>query len=450
MKFTGKILSLLLALVVLFGAAGFSSTEILVAKSVAASTKTVAFKKKTVKLKTVTTTVNGPKVTWNKLTGTNKYYVYRKTSSTSWKKIATVKNTVASYTDKDVKNKTAKYFYTVKGVDKKGVLSQYNKTGLAIYFVKSPVLGNITQDSKNNIKISWTKVNNATGYYIYRKKADGDYGKIATVKSGKTVSYTDKSSKKTNTKYTYTVKAYKTVSGKTHSSAYYTKGLVITLKANVVQEATNPVVKDPIAAYQKAAKEIHDRGIAGYKIKGWQTLEGALETSNGYFGDILTDIMECFLTAPDEAEVKDNVKGSDDAKTRMPVSDCSAEYIKSATVVTKGNNYVITIVLKDQVNPSYDDKDGLALMSRGFLDMKDVVKVVENDSTVSSVVKEVDGTITYKDYTITATMDKNGKFIKIVHHGIGYINGEVSVLSSSSTGVTGAISFNCEYYDFEY
>lgn len=556
MKFTNKLLSIVLALVMLFGAVGFSSAESLVAKSVAASTKTVAFKKRTLKLKSVTTTVNGPKITWNKLTGANKYYIYRKTPSTSWKKIATVKNSVTSYTDKSVKNKVAKYSYTVKGADKKGVVSQYNKNGLTIYFVKSPVLGDAVNVTNNGIKFTWTKVNNATGYYVYRKKAGGKFAKIATVKNGKTVSYTDKSSKANNTVYYYTVKAYKTVSGKTYSSAYNTtgknvrflkapelkkatlsgndymitwkavsgatdyviyrsnnlknpqweklgttdtlrfrdknvrgktylytvralrnsikgsynsKGIKVYYKAQAVDvpvttvpsiggntsdttdSTNNFILENPLEAYRMASKEIHEKGKAGYKKISWQAIEEDIQLSKfDFLKGTLSSLVEGFLTNQEEAEVKDSLKGSDDAMMRMPAGDCSESYIKSVKAVKKGNNYVITIVMKNQVNPSYADKDGLALMSKEFLDMKDVVDVVENDATVSRIVSKVDGTITYKDYTITATMNSKGQFIKIKHYGVGYIDADITAVAVGDVDATSAFSFNGEYYDFVY
>jgi fibronectin type 3 domain-containing protein len=60
---------------------------------------------------TVSKTSNGIKIKWGKVTGANKYYVYRKTASGSWSKIATTTST--SYTDKTAKKGTT-YYYTVK------------------------------------------------------------------------------------------------------------------------------------------------------------------------------------------------------------------------------------------------------------------------------------------------------------------------------------------------
>ena len=215
-------------------------------------------------------------------------------------------------------------------------------------------------------------------------------------------------------------------------------------------DANDPVIADPYAFYSKAANEIHTTGNAGYKKIGWQAVEGQLTLDKlSFLAGTLTDLIAGFMTTKDAAEVKDCPKGSDDAKNRMPASNCSTQYIKSATAQKDGDNYIITIVLAEFVNPSYDDADGLQLMSREFLDIKDVIETVATDATVSKIVKSVDGTITYKDYTITATMTSDGKFIKIVHYGLGDIVAAVEAVAGS-LNASGALSFNAEYYDFVY
>ncbi len=137
--------------------------------------------------------------------------------------------------------------------------------------------------------------------------------------------------------------------------------------------ATGNLSKDEaLAMYQKAAKDIHDNGTAGYNKIGWQKplkIEGL-----GLLDSIIVPILEGFMTTEDEAEVKVNEKGSDDAKNRMPISNCTAGAVKSATGEKLANgNYKIVIVLNEQTNPSYADTDGLSAMSREFLDYKDVV-----------------------------------------------------------------------------
>lgn len=58
----------------------------------------------------------------------------------------------------------------------------------------------------NGLKITWSKVTDADGYYIYRKTTGG-YSKIATINNASTLVYIDENAKG-NTSYTYTVRAY--------------------------------------------------------------------------------------------------------------------------------------------------------------------------------------------------------------------------------------------------
>ena len=153
------------------------------------------------------------KVSWGKVSGAQKYYVYRKAGSAkSWTKVKTTTST--SYTDKNVKNGTT-YKYMVKAIDG-SIISGYNSSGISIKRLAAPTPSSVTS-SKSGVTFKWGKVSGVSGYYVYRKTGTGSYKKIATVKGYKKVSYLDKSAKKGKT-YTYMVKAY---SGST-TSAYRT------------------------------------------------------------------------------------------------------------------------------------------------------------------------------------------------------------------------------------
>ena len=203
----------------------------------------------------------------------------------------------------------------------------------------------------------------------------------------------------------------------------------------------NPIAKDPLAAYQKAAGEIHTKGSAAYNKIGWQTplkIEGL-----GILDSVIVPILEGFMTTEDEAEVKVNAKGSDDSKNRMPASNCTKGAVKSATAEKLANgNYKVVIVMNEETNPTYAGKDGLAVMSREFLDYADVEKEAAN----IAIVKSLEGKIVYKDYTITAEMTADGKFVSITHYGIGYITAKLN----GSINATGELEFNAKYTDFKY
>ncbi len=79
-------------------------------------------------LKSATSSKSGITFKWNKVTGASGYYVYRKTGSGSWKKIATVKGgTKISYVDKSAK-KGKTYKYTVRAYNG-SYTSAYSSTG---------------------------------------------------------------------------------------------------------------------------------------------------------------------------------------------------------------------------------------------------------------------------------------------------------------------------------
>ncbi len=204
----------------------------------------------------------------------------------------------------------------------------------------------------------------------------------------------------------------------------------------------NGIDKEALAMYQKAAKDIHDNGVAGYHKTNKQEI---IEIDVGG-NDAIKDLIASFLK-PGES---DNAKGTDDAKNRMPISDCSESYIQSASKVEQNGNYIVTIVLKDQINPSYNDTDGLVKMSRDFLDMKDVHETVKTNSAVKLLVKELTkGEMNYKAFTITAEMTKDGKFVNIKHFCDADLVADAKLIVGSLSG-TGVLRFTAEFSNFTY
>lgn len=64
------------------------------------------------------------------------------------------------------------------------------------------------ENMANGVKVTWNKVSNAAGYYVYRKEAGGKYSKIKKITSASTLEYIDTSAV-AGTSYYYTVRAYK-------------------------------------------------------------------------------------------------------------------------------------------------------------------------------------------------------------------------------------------------
>ena len=169
-------------------------------------------------LKTVSNTSTGVKITWGKVTGTEVYKVYRKTSkSGSWQYIGKTSST--SYTDKTAKKGTS-YYYTVQAYSG-SVKSSYNADGLSIRRLSAPKVSSAVSN-REGILVKWNKIAGASGYYVYRKAPSGDWKKIATVKGNTKVKYLDESPKKGVT-YQYKVKAYYSQSTSAYSGAFKVK-----------------------------------------------------------------------------------------------------------------------------------------------------------------------------------------------------------------------------------
>ena len=143
-------------------------------------------------------------VKWGKVTGASGYYVYRKSGSGNWSRIAEIKNgSTVSYNDTKAANGTT-YTYTVRAYSG-SYISSYNAAGKTYKRLANPVISSVNNGA-SGVNVKWSKVTGATGYYVYRKSGSESWTRIAEIKSGSTVSYTD--TKAVNgTTYTYTLRA---------------------------------------------------------------------------------------------------------------------------------------------------------------------------------------------------------------------------------------------------
>lgn len=171
------------------------------------------------------------KLSWTKQNGVSGYEIYRYNASTKkYEKIATnTKSSKNSYTDKS-KEAGSTYQYKVRAyvkAKKKTTYGSYSSVLKTATKTSTPTLTGTSQSKK--AKLSWEKVEGATGYEIYMstKKSSG-YSRIKTITKGKTVSYTKKGLQK-NKKYYFKIRTYKKVSGvKIYSG--YSKVVVVKAK----------------------------------------------------------------------------------------------------------------------------------------------------------------------------------------------------------------------------
>ena len=136
----------------------------------------------------ITKTVNAAdsvQVTWTKVKGAVRYRVYKKTGTGSWKKLTDTD--ALTCTDTAVKSGTV-YTYRIRGLSSSGTVITSYSDMKQITFVKAP-----KQTERVNvvdaIKVTWTKVDGAAKYQVFRKAKSGSWTMIGTTTK---VTYTDK------------------------------------------------------------------------------------------------------------------------------------------------------------------------------------------------------------------------------------------------------------------
>lgn len=104
----------------------------------------------------------------------------------------------------------------------------------------------ITNPSYSQLKISWGKVGNVSGYEVYRStRSNGTYTKVKTVTSPTTLSYTN-AGLEPGTKYYYKVRAYKNVSSKKVYGTFSTVVSATPIPSRVTGVTTRSVRYDAV------------------------------------------------------------------------------------------------------------------------------------------------------------------------------------------------------------
>ena len=146
---------------------------------------------------------------WNKVAGAKGYKVYSYNPETKkYKALKTVSDTI--YTIEKLDSAT-EYTYTVRAYAKSGGKTVWGDHS-AVTTATTPKAVKVSSASSKNAGkavLKWSEVP-ADGYEIYMAQANGAYKKIKTISKNATITYT-KSSLKSGTKYSFKIRAYKSV-----------------------------------------------------------------------------------------------------------------------------------------------------------------------------------------------------------------------------------------------
>ncbi len=182
-------------------------------------------------------------VTWSKVSGATGYIVYRRDykAGSKWTKLATVNgNNTTHYTDTKAKF-GSRYIYTVRALRNKGSVTAYSSYEFGISTLTTPKVKNAgasTISSKYTVTVTWSKVNDATGYAVYRRenKAGSSWTRVAVVNGINKTSYKD-TKVSASKSYIYTVRAIRKTGSTSLYSAY--EFGVSTLKTPSVSKITS-------------------------------------------------------------------------------------------------------------------------------------------------------------------------------------------------------------------
>ncbi len=191
----------------------------------ASSYTTISTATQAVKPSKITTAQNATaiKLTWTKCSGATGYRVYYRTSTkNSWSTLVKAMSGT-SYTAKNLPSGKS-YQFAVKPYisTSSGVVWSDYTTVITSTLPANPVAK--VSSTKGKVTLKWSAVSGAQGYQVYYKSGNGSWKLYKTYTKPTTLNFNLKS----GAKYTFAVRAYRTVSGQTFRSSY--KAVSVTVK----------------------------------------------------------------------------------------------------------------------------------------------------------------------------------------------------------------------------
>ncbi len=158
---------------------------------------------------------NAVKITWKKAKNAKQYQVYRATSKNG--KYTKVKTTKSAYWTNTKLTTGKKYYYKVRAVNGKKT-GKFSAVKSAAPTLKKPTNLKVAKQSYTSSKVTWSKVNGAKKYQIYRSTTNKS-GSFRLIKTTSERTFENKNLTP-GKKYYYKVRAYRIVNGKKQYSPY--------------------------------------------------------------------------------------------------------------------------------------------------------------------------------------------------------------------------------------
>ena len=163
-------------------------------------------------------------VSWPLVEGATGYRIYRQANDGSWRTVAVADDKTTTFTD-ETAVPNVYYLYAVQACtveDGKTVYSSYEINGAFARVTLGTPTMNSAVVTEDGVIVSWSTVENATGYRLYRQTEDG-WKTIKTLKGEDATSFTDKSSY-AGVGSVYTVQAFYATDGVVVWSGYDVDG----------------------------------------------------------------------------------------------------------------------------------------------------------------------------------------------------------------------------------
>lgn len=234
--------------------------------------------KKVSGIATQTRTETSLGLSWKQTQGAAGYQIYQySAASDQYEMVADVEGESTSYTVSGLTGAT-EYKFKIRAYEKNNdnvLAGSFSDVYSDVTLPGQVNLTNVSATGTSSVKLTWKAVDGVTGYMIYRlDTATGEYRQIATVKSARTLFYSDQKLAAGKT-YTYKVSAYKTYRNKNYRGAYSAEKQVTIKKA---EKPANPAkVKTIKLSTKDAAVTVQwskVSGATGYQVYRLNTKTG--------------------------------------------------------------------------------------------------------------------------------------------------------------------------------